>query len=34
LLYFAAVLAVRSVRILLLTCWAKEIRTPDLLPAI
>jgi hypothetical protein len=34
LLYFAAVLAVRSVRIILLTSGAKEIRTPDLLYAI
>jgi hypothetical protein len=34
LLYFAAVFAVRSVRIMLLTSGAKEIRTPDLLHAI
>jgi hypothetical protein len=34
LLYFAAVLAVRFVRIMLLTSGAKEIRTPDLLHAI
>jgi hypothetical protein len=34
LLYFSAVLAVRSVRIMLLTSGAKEIRTPDLLHAI
>jgi hypothetical protein len=34
LLYFAAVLAVRTIRISLLTSGAKEIRTPDLLHAI
>jgi hypothetical protein len=34
LLYFPAVLTVRTVRILLLTCGAMGIRTPDLLHAI
>jgi hypothetical protein len=34
LLYFAAVLAVRTVRIMLLSSGAKEIRTPDLLHAM